>query len=207
MEWSKIATFVLGSDTITIDDTDEMFAGLNIYNSTYLPMGTTILSITNSTTLKLTDTALIDGSGTVIITDLVPYKYSERCEILKEIQNIINKEGAFIKINLRGETNLTKDDYNSIKIKNDTGLYFKAYPIIESPSKEQIEETGLKEDTEIIVYTAMQDWKDKSKTFRDIDLIKSTLIYHEGTWKIRDKKLHSQVGNDYGYIILGLKKE
>ncbi len=207
MEFIKTATFVLGSNIVTIDDTDEIIAGLNAYSS-LLPVGTKVNSIVDGTHLQLSNNALDNGDATLKLFDMIPYKVLERNDALKEVQDIVNAEGVFVHIILRGESNVTQDEYKSVKNKAQLkSVWLKAFPIIDNPSKNEIDKIGLKEDTEIVIYTSMKDWIDKGYSFDDISLEYSTVKYDGATYKIRDKKRLDKIGNQYLYIVLGLKSE
>jgi len=207
MEYTRSAVFTLGSPTLTVD-TNRMAAGLFLYKSDYIPICTTVLTIDDVDELTMSDNALLDGTVNVLFSDVPPYKLQETCEARKEVQWIVNNEGSLIHIVLRDETNVTRDDYNSIKRKAQSkSFWVKAYPIIENPSKNELDETGLKEDCQVSVKTAYQDWIDAGYDLNDIILNRSTVKHNAETYKIVDRNNLTRFGNSYLYIVLGLRKE
>lgn len=132
----------------------------------------------------------------------------EKEDALKDIQNSINEYGESFDVIIRTEGDLVRDDYGGIKQKSPTTKFsIKAFPIIPSPTSDQLEHAGLKEKVDVVLYTAKKDWADNSYTFNDIDRERCTVKYQGETYEIKDKTKYSQFLNDYLYYNLGITKK
>ena len=129
---------------------------------------------------------------------------------LIDARDIIHERGDDVVIKTNIESAVNRDTFGSIKSRTNTPTFtFKAYPINFSPTDEQRDNAGLKERTQVIVYTAMQDWMDEGYTLnnlRQLDMIKWRLTMKSVTYEIRDKALNSQFSDTYLYVTLGLNK-
>jgi len=126
---------------------------------------------------------------------------------LQDAWEIINQYGEDIIVYDREETNVTRDKYSSIKYRATTSTLryaMKAYPIIFTPSREQIEKAGLREECQCIITTATKSWIDISKTFEDIDMIRDTIILRSNKYLIKEKSNVNQYANTFLYINFGL---
>ena len=205
MEFVYSTTLTEDSDEVTLAKTNKLVAGLNCYNVN-LPMKTKILTVVDTTTLKLTQNALADYVGTIIYTDLEPSKYAEKKQALKDVQCIVKCNGQYIEYILRDETQVTRGAYSSIKSKTqDIKVLLKAFPITYSASKEFLEKVGLKEDCNIVIHTAMQDWIDEGYGYEDIETIRSTIKLNGISYKISEKTLADYIGNNGCYVVFGIK--
>ena len=126
---------------------------------------------------------------------------------LKDIKQVLDEWGAAITIQLREEPEVTRGKYNSLKKRGaPTTITAKAYPVEYNPSIYQIEKAGLRENVEVIIYTAMCDYINASVGFDDIEIKRSTVILDSQRYEIRDKKKFGQIQDTWLYIILGLNK-
>jgi len=126
---------------------------------------------------------------------------------LKDAWDIINQYGEDIIVYDREETNVTREKYSSIKYRATTSTLkyaMKAYPIIFTPSRQQIEKAGLREECQCIITTATKSWTDISKTFEDINMIRDTIILRDNKYLIKEKSNVNQYANTFLYINFGL---
>jgi hypothetical protein len=126
---------------------------------------------------------------------------------LQDAWEIINQYGEDIIVCDREEANVTRDKYSSIKYRATTSTLryaMKAYPIIFTPSRRQIEKAGLREECQCIITTATKSWTDISKTFEDIDMIRDTVILRRNKYLIKEKSNVNQYANTFLYINFGL---
>ena len=131
----------------------------------------------------------------------------EQCLALKEIWNIVLLYGMPITLYLRGEPEVTRDDYSSIKKKSIGTSYtynFKAHPVQYNPTDQQIEKAGIREHIEVIAYIPTKYFIDNSLEFSDIDLIRATVELQGVTYKIRNKNRVDKFFDQYLYVTLGL---
>lgn len=205
MEYTRSSVIADGSNIVGVN-TGRLLVGMYIYGGNYLPVGTTILSITDSTHLVMSNNSEYDATVNLTFSDLPSYKRLEMWQALHNVQEIVNNEGNFFEYILRDETDITRDDFNSIKSKDQTGrIILKAFPIKYSPSKEDLEKVGLIEDCDILIHTSTQDWIDKGYIYDDIEIIRSTIKFNGVTCKIKEKTLASYIGINGCYIVFSLK--
>ena len=128
-----------------------------------------------------------------------------------DAQCIINQYGAEITFLLSDEEDVTRDKFNSIKKKTPNATkVLRAYPVIFSPTTKDKDRAGLRELTEVIVTTAIQDWIDLGfdmEMLDEIDSIRALVTYRGTTYEIKDKALQSQIGDQYLYVALGLNRK
>lgn len=126
-----------------------------------------------------------------------------------DAQALCREYGQRIKIRLRDEDNITRDSYNSIKVRpsQKTALgEFGAYPVQYQPSEKQLEKAGLREKTDVAIYIPVLDISDLGFGFADIDIKRSTVILDGEQYEIRDKARSSQFAGSWLYYTLGLSK-
>jgi hypothetical protein len=136
----------------------------------------------------------------------------EKTHALMDIQQACHERGNLITINLRREINVTRDEFNSIKERQSTydSLSFYAFPIRFNPSDKVLDEVGIKEKTELLVYTAMQDWIDSGYTMtrlQTIDMIDATIIMNGTRYEFKEKSLYSPFEDTFLYILLALNRK
>ena len=126
---------------------------------------------------------------------------------LKDVKQVMDEQGASYILQLREEPEVTRDKYNSLKKRGTPNIMpAKTYPVGYNPSIYQIEKAGLRENVEVIIYTAMCDYINASVGFDDIEIKRSTVILDSQRYEIRDKKKFGQIQDTWLYIILGLNK-
>lgn len=194
-------------DTATIKNSGKLFEGLFAYSEA-IKSCTKIASIIDDETIELTEFPLDTGTFNVTFSDLTPYMYLDLCESLKEVQTIVNENGMFIQLKFRDESNITRDKLNSIKSRSrSTTLNLKAHPVQFDPTVDQIEKAGFIEQHDLIAWFSRKDFIDNGYDFNDIDEIRDTLIVMDETYIITEKNKRNQMGNDYLYYVIGLRKK
>lgn len=132
----------------------------------------------------------------------------ERCNALLDVQNICVEYGDVVRVWIRGETDVARDDYSSVKTrKTSTYIDVYAYPIETSPNQKQIEKAGLKERADVQIYTPMKSWTDASLTFDMIDITRASVDLQGHKYRLKEKSLVSQFVDTYLYITLGLYEQ
>lgn len=131
----------------------------------------------------------------------------EVCEALTDVRDVMQEYGDDVDFFLQGETDITRDTYNSIKQDKITKNFtFKCYPITNNPTQQQMEKAGIFQKCDMMIYSATKDWTLNSKTINDIDVTRSMIVYQGETYNIKEKNNVSQIGSTYLYITLGLSK-
>jgi hypothetical protein len=132
----------------------------------------------------------------------------EKRDALIDTQMICQERGRLVKISNRIESDIVRDNYNSIKRRKViTGLTCYAYPVEFSPTEHQLEKAGVKENVDVLVYTSMQDWIDAGLTYEGLEVIRMTVDIDGCRYAIKAKNQYSQFADTYLYITLGCVKE
>lgn len=132
----------------------------------------------------------------------------ELLDALTEVKNQCDEYGDTVYLYLRGESNIIRDDYNSIKTPLTVTPYaFNAFPIIPSPNQYQMEKAGIFEKVETIIYLANLDFMNNNISIDNVEALRSTIVFQGETYLIKDKTTNSSFANNYLYITLGLDKK
>jgi hypothetical protein len=132
----------------------------------------------------------------------------EQCEALTDIRNVMQEYGDDVKFQIRVESEVTRDKYNSIKQSTSIVDYtFKCYPIVSNPTQDQMNKGGIKQKVDVMMHSAYKDWLMNGLTEKSIDTLRMTVIWNDETWNIKEKNNISQIGDKYLYVVLGLTKK
>jgi len=127
-----------------------------------------------------------------------------------DIKRTIDQYGAPVLIRFNVESDVKRDKYGSIKnrVKNDNNKFNpNAFPITFSPTDKQKSNAGIRENTDVIIWTAMLDWMNAEYTIEDLNSIKADVILNGRTYEIVDKSLKDQFGLNFLYVVLGLNEK
>lgn len=139
----------------------------------------------------------------------------ELLQALQDVKCAAIEWGLTAKFRIRKESQVVRDKYNSIKRFNSTSaaespeateVEVKAYPVIYSPSQKDLDKAGLKERTEVVIWTPRQYWHDASLEYDDIDLERTTVIIDGEKYELRDKVRNTQFREDFLYWNFGLNR-
>lgn len=194
------------SNEITLTDTRKLIGSMFCYSYGIRPC-TKILTV-EADKVIISNNAYDDFTGNVVFTDLIPAMYQARCEALKSVQFEINNIGSMLAFHMRGEENITRDKYQSIKHRGQEVIeYIKCYPIDRTPTELTLEKAGLRESSDVILTTASKDWVDKGYTLQDVlDIKRCTVTFDGASWEVKEISHSSQFGNTYLNINFGLFK-
>ena len=137
----------------------------------------------------------------------------EQEHALIDSRNNIWERGEQITIKLYEENTVNRGKLNFINQRSipATTLIYYAFPIIFNPSEKQFMDAGLKEKSQLIVWTSMWDWNNSNfgmKRLNNINLIKNVVIYRNSKYELIDKNFKGQFGNNtYLYITMGLNRK
>lgn len=132
----------------------------------------------------------------------------EKIDALIDSQAHILEYGDGITFYPRGEEDVSRDKYNSLKSKEDSISYYtmNAFPIQFNPIEKELNKAGLREIVDLLIYTAMQDWIDLSIVPREIDIIRSTIVYQSETYKIKEIGFTNHFSDTFLNVTFGLIK-
>lgn len=208
-------SFTAGSTLVTgLKRTSDLTEGLFVYGSK-IPVGAYITdfpALPADQTLNMNAQALASSVApeSFEITNANVGVYLERQYALADTKFYVDERGDLIKIYLRNEADVTRDAYNSIKKRELDGFqkFFRTFPVQYSPSVQQLEKAGIKEQTDVVIYTAFKDWLDAGVGFGDIDISGRLTVAMQGElFEIKAKGLKDQFNDAYLYITLGLSKK
>jgi hypothetical protein len=136
----------------------------------------------------------------------------EKEHALIDCRDIIWERGNDVKFLVNNNSAVNRDKFNAIKsIDNWTPAFtIKAYPINYSPTEKDMLNAGIKERTQVIIYTAMQDWNDNGYTLqnlKNLDMVRWRISLNGEMYEMRDKNLVSHYYNTFLYVTLGLNKK
>jgi hypothetical protein len=131
----------------------------------------------------------------------------EQCQALRDVWIETQIYGKDVIVYVRGENEVDRDLYNSIKSSDiTTGITynFKMFPFTTNPTTKEIEKAGIKEVVEALGYLPMKYLIDANMTVGDFDLIRTTVIADGITYTIKTLNTDSPFLNTYLYVVFGL---
>ena len=134
----------------------------------------------------------------------------EKAQLLYDEWFLAQMYGDSVTLYLNNESTVKRDAYNSIKTKETLTpgiLVVRAYPIIFSPTKYQMEKAGIQEQSSVIVTIPMKYWTDAGYDDNDLNAIKGEVVLRTNTYTITDKSLQKQIADTFASINLGLFKK
>lgn len=133
----------------------------------------------------------------------------EQQDALRDVQALVNEYGMPIQVNIRTDADVRRDEYGSIKSLATSEKVFNicAYPYTHSPSSRQLEKAGLREECDLLVWTAMKDWIDNGiEDPWSFDVERCTISTDGMRLKIRERAHQSEFGDIELYLVMGLKR-
>lgn len=140
-------------------------------------------------------------------TNICPGVQLERDQMMLEEQIWAQMYGDDVTIRFNQEASVGRDKYQSIKTKSvllPTTLVLRAYPIIYSPTKYQMEKAGIQEQVNVIITLPMKSLRDNGVDETDLNAIKAEIQLRNETYTITDKSPSQQIADEYVKINLGL---
>jgi hypothetical protein len=201
--------FTLSSNIVTTA-TPKLIAGLYLYSLCTVPGSiiSTIGSGGSAGTITISKNAYKAYTGNIRFTDSNPFAYSLKMDALRQVKYEVDFIGNLVQFNYREESDVTRDDYNSIKAKNIIhNYYMKCYPIVKNPSADKLEKAGLRDESDLLLYLPTLSLNLLGFTFDDIDKNRMTIKVDNQTYEIKEKSEVGQIANEYCYVTLGLFKK
>ena len=204
----KTGTFIAGNTLVTnITKTSDLWLGAFCYGN-QIPVNTTITNIA-ANQIILSSAILFTGTQNFNVTTMNPGTYLECMNALSDVKQIVDEQGDIIKLINRNESDITRDNMGSVMQRNQNTVYFfNVYPVIYSNTVKTISKTGLMENSDIVVKTAMQDWINYGIDIDDLEFAgRSTVQFHGNDYEIVQKLPESQKNDTYLYLSISLKKK
>lgn len=136
----------------------------------------------------------------------------ERDQALIDVSAIVNEYGEDIVVYIRGESDVTRDKYKSLKrvsFATTTPVQYslKAYPVEHSPNRMMMEKAGIREQCECIAWFATKDLTDNSLSFDFIENEKVTIIIDGNDYGVSEKGKAVLYADAHLYTTFGLFKK
>ena len=205
---TRTGTIASGSSVITVlRRTSDLAVGMAVYG-TGIPVNTKIVSIDSDSQVTVDRNATAPGAQSLEFTNALVGVYQERVCAQADAKDIIDERGDIMQLFFRTEANVSRDRYSSIKKRNQETVYtLRVHPVTFNPSDKQLEKAGLREASDVVVYTAMKDWIDLGIDFADIRMDLKLTVHLQGeVYVMRYKGLSGQFNDSYLYITFGLFK-
>jgi len=137
----------------------------------------------------------------------IPRVLFEYTGLLKDAYNCAQEHGHDLTLLIRDEDEVTRDKYNSIK-KRDfltlPGSVAVKGMVTFNPTDNQLRKAGIRERVDVVIKIPVTYLTLSSLTYEDIDVIRTTVILENETYKIKEKNKTGRYGNNYIFIVLGL---
>ena len=207
----RLADTVNGSPVLSgLKRVDDLASGLFLYGAGI--QTECFISILNHADKQITmsKAAMVDGSRVPLeITNASVGVYHERVCAQADIKRMVDERGDLVKFNYRTEDDVDRDPYGSIEKRKTPAapLLFRAFPVEFSPSQKKLEKAGIVEECDVLIYTAMQDWRNNGIGFADIEFATRNTVELQGeSYEIKSKGLSSQFSDSFLYLTFGLVK-
>lgn len=132
------------------------------------------------------------------------------CDALCEAAAACDEVGAEVTFYVRGEGEVERDDYRSIKeLQRTVGVTHAicAMNVEWQPSKKRLERAGLIDESEVVIWTPTKQWIDLGIDFLAIDIKRTTVQLGAETFTIREKgRANVVVGLVPLFYTFGLQK-
>ena len=134
---------------------------------------------------------------------------------LYDAQAWAREYGIAVVIHVRGEPNVSRDDYNSIagRPSDSVTLTLNAASVEYQPTRYKLEKAGLREECDATVWVAMQDLTDNGLAFDDLEVKRMTVDLQAipgesngNRYEIREKSRAGAFGPGFVYVTLGLRR-
>lgn len=138
----------------------------------------------------------------------------EKLNALQDAQDYLFERGNDITLCINDEGSIERGLYGSIKKRTSTKLTLHAYPVIYSPTDDQLKVAGINESVDVIITLAVKDFYDNSlmsidnnASFDTLDTTRWEIILDGNLYVIADKNLINHFSHVYLNISLGLNRK
>lgn len=137
----------------------------------------------------------------------------EESHALIDAQFYLNERGNEIILRMSTEGEIDRDLYGGIKKRTPRTISLQAFPIEYSPAQRTLEKAGIKEDVDVLITLATQDFINNDLSYNDIDMtrweveIKNDQDDYAELYTIKDKNKVNMFSKVYLNIVLGLVKK
>lgn len=130
----------------------------------------------------------------------------ERNDALTDVENLVKEYGECLTYRSREESDVTRDKLGSIISRKGKDFGVFSFPIIQGPTRDQLEKAGLKEEGDLVVWLPTKTLDRNKKDFNSIDHTRDGMFFNNAEYEIKDKSQQSQFKNVFLYVTLSLKK-
>jgi len=121
---------------------------------------------------------------------------------MRDVYNVVRRYGSTISILQQTEAATERDDYGSIINRTPTTITVNAFPVELDPSEKKLFQLGINEQVNALFYLSKMECDELGVTFDTVNTILHTVQWMGVEYKLTQKRLYSQFGNQYLYIVL-----
>lgn len=120
----------------------------------------------------------------------------------RDVYNVVRRYGSTISILQQTEAATERDAYGSIINRTPTTITVNAFPVELDPSEKKLFQLGINEQVNALFYLSKMECDELGVTFDTVNTILHTVQWMGVEYKLTQKRLYSQFGNQYLYIVL-----
>ncbi len=132
---------------------------------------------------------------------------SSQIQAQENCRKIVNERGSDVEFQINFPDDIDKGRYDEIIKRTGEIITVKAFPITHSPSAKQREKAGIKEECDVLLYTAILDWSDLGIDYDLIEVANLRIKIDTEIFEAKFKNRASQFGGSgpaqYLYITFG----
>ena len=133
----------------------------------------------------------------------------ERSSALLDVQRTSHEYGHPVTVYIRGESGVVRDTYQTISQFTQApaiaySIY--AFPIRYDPTQRELEQAGIYERCDVLIWTATKDWTDLGLSYLSIDEVRSTVVLDGAEYRVGHKQQQDRFFDVHLHIALGLTK-
>jgi hypothetical protein len=125
----------------------------------------------------------------------------------QDVQDVIDGYGNDITILTDSESQVTRDDYNSITQREPNRYSIRVFPVRLNPSDKDLQKVGIREKVDLILYISNKQMGELNQAIGDIDVIRHTIEWKSQTYKITHKNPYSQFNGVDLWTVLGCMRQ
>ena len=159
----------------------------------------------SGTQITMDKAARQSGTRDLLFTSSRPGAYKDAMDFMLDVKAMVDERGDHLRVFPRGEADVVRDKYNSLQRRlQNSKLFMRCFPVEFQPTDEQLQKAGLREMTDVLIYTAALDWINAGIDFRDIDHTRTTFQLQGRTYEVKQKGRATQLNDFYAYYTFGL---
>lgn len=204
----KVGSFTSGGTTISgISSTKTLWVGSFVY-AAGLDVSTKVVSIDDANTVTIDKDALADGTNISIdFTNSNVGVWQEKFCAMKDAQDVVAERGEHLQFLLLTESTAIRDRYGTIVGGGPIIINMNGFPVRPDPRDRERTSGGEREESQIEILTATNDWLALGYTFEDLNPEKMTCRFRGEKYEQITAQQRSHFGDDFLNIAFRLFKK